>query len=64
MDSNADPIALVEQLEPDDLRRQIAELDRRRRALVVPLRAAVVRERRGRRGPMATAGREGQHGSP
>jgi len=39
-----DPVAIVDSLEPDDLRERIAGLDRRSRALRV-LRAVVARER-------------------
>ncbi len=40
-----DPVAIVDSLEPDDLRERIAGLDRRSRALRVLLRAVVARER-------------------
>lgn len=57
----ADPVALIEHLEPDALRRQIAELDRQRRALVILLRAAVARERRGPQGDAQPAAEGGRH---
>jgi hypothetical protein len=43
--SDADAVSLIEQLDPAALRRQIAELERRRRALGVLLKAAIARER-------------------
>jgi hypothetical protein len=51
-----DPVALVDQLEPDALRAQLAELDRQSRALRVLLRAAIARERRAQ----AAADQEGE----
>ena len=45
MDMNADPVAMVDQLEPDVIRARLVELDRQSRALRVLLRAAVARER-------------------
>jgi hypothetical protein len=45
----ANPAALIETLEPDQIRYQIAELDRQQRALRVLLRAAVARERKANR---------------
>jgi len=41
----ADPAALVEQLDAAIIRRQLAELEKKRRALLVLLRAALARER-------------------
>ena len=43
--NTTDPVGLVEQLDAAIIRRQIAELEKKRRALVVLLRAAVARER-------------------
>ena len=40
-----DPVALVDSLDADTIRAQMAALDERRRALSVLLRAALVRER-------------------
>jgi hypothetical protein len=45
MMSTTDPVALVEQLDAAIIRRQLAELEKKRRALLVLLRAAVARER-------------------
>jgi hypothetical protein len=45
MMSTTDPAALVEQLDATIIRRQLAELEKKRRALLVLLRAAVARER-------------------
>jgi hypothetical protein len=50
-----DPVALVDQLEPDAIRTRLAELDRQSRALRVLLRAAVARERR-RQAPVTPEG--------
>jgi hypothetical protein len=44
----ADPVALVDALEPAAIRARIADLERQSRALRVLLRAAVARERRAR----------------
>jgi hypothetical protein len=41
-----DAVALIEALDPDELRAELRELDKRSRALRVLLRAAVARERR------------------
>jgi hypothetical protein len=41
-----DPITIIDRLNPSQLRRQIAELDQQRRALVVLLRAACARDRK------------------
>jgi hypothetical protein len=46
---SADPLAVVESLDGDRIRAAMDELDERRRALSVLLRAAVVRERAARR---------------
>jgi hypothetical protein len=54
--STQDPVALLESLKAAQLREQIAELDNRRAALVVLLRAAAVRERREQ--ARASAGKE------
>jgi hypothetical protein len=43
--ADANPLSLLETLEPEALRRQITQLDKQRRGLVVLLRAAVARER-------------------
>jgi hypothetical protein len=44
-----DPVALLESLDPDRIREELDELDRRSRALRVLLRSAVARQReRGR----------------
>jgi hypothetical protein len=48
MDTTAlptDPAALIESLDPDAIREELAELDRRSRALRVLLRSAVARQR-------------------
>jgi hypothetical protein len=57
----ADPVALIEQLDAADLRRQIAELDRQRRALAVLLRAAAARERQRDRAAAPPEGQEVAH---
>jgi hypothetical protein len=41
-----DPLAVLDSLTPSRLREEIAQLDGRRRALVVLLRAATARERK------------------
>jgi hypothetical protein len=51
----ADPVALVDSLEPVAIRDRLAELDRQSRALRVLLRAAVARERQTRRRLAAAA---------
>ncbi len=43
--ATADPVAMVDALNPDAIRSRLVELDRQSRALRVLLRAAVARER-------------------
>jgi hypothetical protein len=45
MTAITDPVAMIDQLEPDAIRQRIADLDRQSRALRVLLRAAIARER-------------------
>ncbi len=52
--TTADPVALVDALEPDAIRSRLADLDRQSRALRVLLRAAIARERRERPASGAT----------
>jgi hypothetical protein len=62
MDAIADPVTLVDRLEPDAIRERLVELDRQSRALRVLLRAAVARERAPRRRRDHAEGRGDQEG--
>jgi hypothetical protein len=44
--SESDPLALVQQISTESIRRRIADQDSQRRALAAQLRAASARERR------------------
>jgi len=53
-----DPVTLVRTLDPDEIRRHLAENDHERRALLVLLRAALARKR-----AEVRAGQGGSHAS-
>jgi len=46
MNHDTDPIAILEQLDPEDLRTRLDQLDRQRSAILVLLRAARARQRK------------------
>jgi hypothetical protein len=47
--SPPDPVAIVRQLDPDDIEQRLDEMEREREALIVLLRAARARRRRERK---------------
>jgi hypothetical protein len=49
--STSDALQVIDQLDSQKLRATLAKLERQRSAVIVLLRAAVARERKGRRDP-------------
>jgi hypothetical protein len=56
MSTAADPLSVIEKLDPAALRQQIADLDRQRAALAILLRAAYARGRKDRPGAAEKGG--------